>query len=681
MSKPFLILFLFILTAKVIKSQPELFDQALVDSLLLVISNYPDDTNKANAYSLLSGLYTNVNPEIAIEYASQGYQISKSLNYISGITNNLGKSAFIYAIQSDWPKSINQINEVLSYQNINPKLKIYMNNLMYLNEYTRGNGKEGIQWNLKSIHEPIFSTLSDVQKWPTYMQLLRGYAEFGDLDSAKYYGKLSYAICQKFKSVNSDLTGNTFFGLGVIEYKDNHLDSAIHLFHLANQYFGSGGDYFYIASIYHQLHKPDSVRKYADLQLKSAQRGKILTGILQASKLLAQHFEKTNPAKALEYSNLLISTQDSLYSQEKLKQLENLSLQSQRIKYDQEKKLIAQKNKYFYVALGSILILSFIFSGFLYKNIRSKQLINADLAKTLSTLQSTQSLLIQSEKMASLGELTAGIAHEIQNPLNFVNNFSDINKDLINEANEDIKTLNIQYPMLNAQGLQETLNDIKINSEKINLHGQRASSIVKSMLEHSRASSGKKELTDVNKLCDEFVRLSYHARLNDKVGQGLRAKDKSFECDYKLDLDSSLPLVNVVSQDIGRVILNLVNNAFQATSEKSKKEKEKEERIKENMDLPSSFSILPYSPSIQISTKNLGNKIEIIIHDNGSGIPDQIKDKIFQPFFTTKPTGEGTGLGLSLAYDIIKAYGGELRCQSKPGDTTFTISLPFKANG
>ncbi len=676
MSKPFLILFLFILTAKVIKSQPELFDQALVDSLLLVISNYPDDTNKANAYSLLSGLYTNVNPEIAIEYASQGYQISKSLNYISGITNNLGKSAFIYAIQSDWPKSINQINEVLSYQNINPKLKIYMNNLMYLNEYTRGNGKEGIQWNLKSIHEPIFSTLSDVQKWPTYMQLLRGYAEFGDLDSAKYYGKLSYAICQKFKSVNSDLTGNTFFGLGVIEYKDNHLDSAIHLFHLANQYFGSGGDYFYIASIYHQLHKPDSVRKYADLQLKSAQRGKILTGILQASKLLAQHFEKTNPAKALEYSNLLISTQDSLYSQEKLKQLENLSLQSQRIKYDQEKKLIAQKNKYFYVALGSILILSFIFSGFLYKNIRSKQLINADLAKTLSTLQSTQSLLIQSEKMASLGELTAGIAHEIQNPLNFVNNFSDINKDLINEANEDIKTLNIQYPMLNAQGLQETLNDIKINSEKINLHGQRASSIVKSMLEHSRASSGKKELTDVNKLCDEFVRLSYHARLNDKVGQGLRAKDKSFECDYKLDLDSSLPLVNVVSQDIGRVILNLVNNAFQATSEKSKKEKEKEERIKENMDLPSSFSILPYSPSIQISTKNLGNKIEIIIHDNGSGIPDQIKDKIFQPFFTTKPTGEGTGLGLSLAYDIIKAHSGEIRCESKPGDTSFIISIP-----
>ena len=291
----------------------------------------------------------------------------------------------------------------------------------------------------------------------------------------------------------------------------------------------------------------------------------------------------------------------------------------------------------------------------------------AELNKSLTELKSTQAQLIQSEKMASLGELTAGIAHEIQNPLNFVNNFSSINSELIGDLSNEIKNKNYDE-------VEALAGDIKINSEKINHHGQRASSIVKSMLEHSRASSGKKEPTDINNLCDEFVRLSYHARLNDKVGQGLRAKDKDFNCNYHLDLDPNLPLVNVVSQDISRVILNLVNNAFQATYEKSRKESE--ERINGIDHPPSSLSMHPYIPSITVSTQYKRDKIEIRISDNGSGIPDQIKDKIFQPFFTTKPTGEGTGLGLSLAYDIIKAHGGEIRCESKPGDTSFIISIP-----
>jgi signal transduction histidine kinase len=302
----------------------------------------------------------------------------------------------------------------------------------------------------------------------------------------------------------------------------------------------------------------------------------------------------------------------------------------------------------------------------------------AALNKSLADLQSTQAQLIQSEKMASLGELTAGIAHEIQNPLNFVNNFSDLNKEMLEEMKEELANSNTQLAIGNTQEAKNKLedamliaNDLMDNESKINHHGKRAESIVKGMLEHSRKSSGVKEPTNINKLCEEFVRLSYH---------GLRAKDKTFNCDYKLDFDPDLPLVKVISQDIGRVILNIVNNAFQATTE----------RFKSGGDLKSPPDLAnPYQPLIILTTKNLKDKIEISISDNGPGIPGTIKEKIFQPFFTTKPTGQGTGLGLSLAYDIVKAHGGLIRVNSdynadglSSGENThtgteFIIQLPI----
>ena len=259
-----------------------------------------------------------------------------------------------------------------------------------------------------------------------------------------------------------------------------------------------------------------------------------------------------------------------------------------------------------------------------------------EIEKAYTELKATQSQLIHSEKMASLGELTAGIAHEIQNPLNFVNNFSEVNQELSEELEEELKAGKID----DAISLSK---DIKENSEKINQHGKRAEAIVKSMLQHSRTSSGEKELTDINALCDEYLRLAYH---------GLRAKDKSFNASYKLELDESLPKLNVVPQDIGRVILNIINNAFQAVQNEK-------------------------NPIISVSTKQLNEHIEIRITDNGPGIPDSIKDKIFQPFFTTKPTGQGTGLGLSLAYDIVKAHGGKLKMDTKEGEgSEFIIQLP-----
>jgi len=267
-----------------------------------------------------------------------------------------------------------------------------------------------------------------------------------------------------------------------------------------------------------------------------------------------------------------------------------------------------------------------------------------NLEKTLSELKSAQDQLIQSEKMASLGELTAGIAHEIQNPLNFVNNFSEVNNELI----EEVKS---QKSKLKTEELDRLLSDIFSNNEKISHHGKRADAIVKGMLQHSRTSSGQKELTDINALTDEYLRLAYH---------GLRAKDKSFNAKFETGFDNSIGKVNIVPQEIGRVILNLINNAFYAVSEKQKQ------------------VTTPFQPTVTISTKKLNGKIELSVRDNGNGIPQKILEKIFQPFFTTKPTGVGTGLGLSLSYDIItKGHGGELRVENKEGEgATFIITIP-----
>ncbi|MDR3695245.1 ATP-binding protein [Mucilaginibacter sp.] len=274
-----------------------------------------------------------------------------------------------------------------------------------------------------------------------------------------------------------------------------------------------------------------------------------------------------------------------------------------------------------------------------------------ELQQTLDLLQTTQQQLIQSEKLASLGELTAGIAHEIQNPLNFVNNFSEVSMELVDEMEEELAKGDTEEAIAIAA-------DIKQNLEKIIHHGKRADGIVKGMLQHSRASSNTKEATDINKLADEYLRLAYH---------GLRAKDKSFNAEMITHLDETLPMANVVPQDIGRVLLNLFTNAFYAVQEKQK------------------TAATAYKPTITLSTKSIAapgpkgsQNIEITVQDNGTGIPDSVKEKIMQPFFTTKPTGQGTGLGLSLSHDIVvKGHGGAINIDTKEGEfTKFIVTIP-----
>jgi len=370
--------------------------------------------------------------------------------------------------------------------------------------------------------------------------------------------------------------------------------------------------------------------------------------ILRDYKLIAEIYQKTGKTQlANQAFQSYLSLQDSIQAdQEKYR---TISFETEQqitdsetaiSKLESENKLSAQSRNFTIGIAGLLLILA----GSVYYRFRSKKKANEVLEKTLTNLKSTQSQLIQSEKMASLGELTAGIAHEIQNPLNFVNNFSEVNKELIGEMKAEIEIGNLEE-------VKAIANDIESNSEKINHHGKRAGDIVKGMLQHSRSSNGVKEPTDINKLADEYLRLAYH---------GLRAKDKSFNATLKTDYDESIGNINIIPQDIGRVILNLINNAFYAVDEKKKS------------------GIENYEPTITVSTKKINDKTEIRVTDNGNGIPQKVLDKIFQPFFTTKPTGQGTGLGLSMSYDIVKAHGGELKVETTEGDgSEFNIQLPI----
>ena len=350
---------------------------------------------------------------------------------------------------------------------------------------------------------------------------------------------------------------------------------------------------------------------------------------------------------AFKYLQLSKVTGDSL-NQERIKNLasfQHLQLSEQlRIKELENERVLTQ-NRIRNYGLLLALALTMLIAGIIYRNSKAKTKANAALHQALDELRSTQDQLIHAEKMASLGELTAGIAHEIQNPLNFVNNFSEINVELAEELIMSVNGGDIQTAT-------ELAADIQQNQHKILHHGKRADGIVKGMLQHSRSGSGQKEPTDINVLADEYLRLAYH---------GLRAKDKTFNADFRADLASDLPKILAIPQEIGRVLLNLINNAFHAVSAKA-----------------AEIGYADYTPTVTVSTRRMEQSVEIRVTDNGPGISDDIRKKIFQPFFTTKPAGQGTGLGLSLSYDIVKAHGGELNLDSKPGTgTTFTIMLPI----
>jgi two-component system, NtrC family, sensor kinase len=410
--------------------------------------------------------------------------------------------------------------------------------------------------------------------------------------------------------------------------------------------------------VYHQEGKKDSSRYFVHEALDVARHLNSPDLLLRTYTALATFYSSVAKNDSIvKYQSLIISIKDSLFNSKQAQQFQTIDFDDQQRRQEIEaaKEAYQDRLQLYSVLIG--LVISFLIAIVLWRNNRHKQKAylllkeqkqETDFQKnkveqTLEELKSTQSQLIQSEKMASLGELTAGIAHEIQNPLNFVNNFSEVNKELLSEMKEEIEKGNFEE----AKSLAVSVVD---NQEKINQHGKRAEAIVKSMLQHSRSSSGTKELTNINALADEYLKLAYH---------GFRAKDNAFNVALRTNFDESIGAINVIPQDIGRVILNLLNNAFYAVSEKRK-------------------TVTNYEPVVSLSTRKSGDKTLISVNDNGIGIPQKVLDKIFQPFFTTKPTGQGTGLGLSLSYDIVKAHGGDLTVQTKNGSgSEFVIHIPI----
>ncbi len=404
------------------------------------------------------------------------------------------------------------------------------------------------------------------------------------------------------------------------------------------------------ARYYLSKKKMDSAFYFATRFYEFAKTDYLITQISATDLLVAYYSTVGKADSTLKYVLINNKLKDSLSGNKVMEQAQSMAYTDMQ----REKELIAEKSAFqnrmilFFISAVAIFLLglAFIFWRSKRKEEQAKKMVQQQkdqLEQTIDQLKSTQSQLIQSEKMASLGELTAGIAHEIQNPLNFVNNFSEVSGELISEMVEEVDKGNFDE-------VKAIADDVKQNLEKINHHGQRAADIVKGMLQHSRSSSGLKESTNINSLSDEYLRLAYH---------GLRAKDKDFNATMKTDYDESVGMINVIPQDIGRVILNLINNAFYAVNDNKKHQHE------------------GYEPIVSVSTKSVGDTILIKVQDNGNGVPQKVLDKIFQPFFTTKPTGQGTGLGLSLSYDIVKGHGGELKVETKDGEgSSFIIVLP-----
>jgi len=614
-------------------------------------SKFPDSI-RIPAYWNRSFFFEETDLDSSYKYAMEAYQLSKKTNDKKFIAGSLTKLAQVFEKQGNPDKALQLLLEALPItEPLNDTFKLvalyYNIGNIFKSEQEYPKAKFYFQNVIK--HTSQDDVRGFIRPW-SFLRLGEIYFATSQLDSASYYAKKSNEL---FASASA------FLLLGDIEKKAGNRQLAMADYRKAVTVESlttvSSSDmaqsYQRIAQELAESSQADSAFFYGRMSLGIANQVKNPFTIASASTLLSKLFENEKRYdSAFFYQQIALKTKDSLFTTEKQKQLHNLVFNDQLHKQE----LAAEKQNlrsraWIYSLLGGLVVLTVI-AFLLIRNNKQKKKANALLARqkqqietTLSDLKATQQQLIQSEKMASLGELTAGIAHEIQNPLNFVNNFSDVNEELLTEMKDELSKGKINDAIALA-------NDAIENQKKINHHGKKADAIVKSMLQHSGSSAGVKESANINALAEEYLHLSYH---------GFIAKDKTFNAALKTDFDESIGNINVIPQDIGRVVLNLINNAFYAVSEKAK------------------HGIGEYDPAVNVSTRKINGKIQIIVSDNGNGIPESIKEKIFQPFFTTKPTGQGTGLGLSLAYDIVKTHGGEIKVETKEGEgTTFIIKLP-----
>src|SRR6187401_1301725 len=657
--------------------------QAYIDSFKRKASIINNDTLQLILLRNIARSYSEINPDSSFVYAEKALKLSRKLNLKLDEGSALREMGYSLLNRANYPRSLQTLlaamgilenpkseqrvlvgkfpgDDDLMYRIATPH-KQRLSDLAFAHQimgvlYANSNNYEkALIHHEHGRHNAEMSGNLPLQSIIN-MTMARAYLNLKKTDSALISEQLAYE--QVMQTGFKRYLGSVFLNLGLIyaakgdtsianEYYRKSLGASAE-----NGYFrGVVASNILLADYYFLSGKKDSAFLHIKDALTAAQNLDVPELLLRSYKRLNRYYQlEGNNDSIVKYQALIIKVTESSFSSKQAQEFQNIDFNEQQRLSEIEDAKTKERVKYRMWGLITGLAVFLIIAIILYRNSLQRKKANVllsqqknELETTLATLKTTQNQLVQSEKMASLGELTAGIAHEIQNPLNFVNNFSEVNAELIDELKTELEQDNKQQAI-------EIANDIKEYEEKIIFHGKRADAIVKSMLQHSRSSSNKKEPTDISALTDEYLRLAYH---------GMRAKNKSFNVDIKTDFDNSTGKINIIPQDIGRVILNLINNAFYAVDEKKK--------LGQN----------GYEPTVSVSTKKTNGKVEIKVDDNGNGIPQKVLDKIFQPFFTTKPTGQGTGLGLSLSYDIVKAHGGELIVETKETEgTTFTISIP-----
>jgi signal transduction histidine kinase len=624
-----------------------------IDSLKRQLADKREDSNKVQLNIKLCWAYLFNQTDSAFFYGQQALQLAKKIEFIRGEAEAYGVLMGTFFVKGDYAQAMDYTYKSMRlYEKLKDKSGIADAHIGLCNIYRdQGNLKRALE------HILIAKSIIESNKMDANTQLtIHGnlgniYEQDNQLDSDLVHCQKAYEAGMMINNGTGDYTAFVIEVIGNIHLKRKKYNIALQYYRKTLPLFIFHNDIKEIinvnnsiATIFLQLGKIDSALFYAKKALYQRKSSSYIKGIQHTSELLAEIFkEKGLSDSVLKYLELSYILKDSIYSQVKEREVQNLAF-NEHLRQQELLETKSQFNRQLWkYGIIAIFLAGLTLVGVLWRNNQQKQQANVKIEKAYKDLKDTQHQLIQSEKMASLGELTAGIAHEIQNPLNFVNNFSEVSTELVDE-------MNIEIDKGNLGDVKNIANDLKQNLEKINQHGKRAGDIVKGMLQHSRTSSGQKEPTNINALADEYLRLAYH---------GLRAKDKSFNATLKTYFDETIGNINIIPQDIGRVVLNVITNAFYVVDEKKK------------------AGIEGYEPTVEVSTKKISGKVEIKVADNGNGIPQKVLDKIFQPFFTTKPTGQGTGLGLSLSYDIVKAHGGELKVETKEGEgSQFIIILP-----